>query len=66
VIPSVGGSLADPQLHTVLQIDARSGRVVRAYRTRGRPRDLVASGNHAWVATTEPNELVRFSGAATR
>jgi len=27
-IPSVGGSLADPQLHTVLEIDARSGRIV--------------------------------------
>ncbi len=65
-IPSVGGYLADPQLHTVLEIDARSGRIVRSYRTRGRPRDVVATGNHAWVATTAPNELVRFSGAAAR
>jgi hypothetical protein len=65
-IPSVGGYLADPQLHTVLEIDARSGRIVRSYRTRGRPRDVVATGDNAWVATTEPNELVSFSGAATR
>lgn len=36
-IPSVGGSLADPQLHTVLEIDARSGRIVRSYRTRAAP-----------------------------
>jgi len=65
-IPSVGGYLADPQLRTVLEIDARSGRVVRSYHTRGRPRDVVATGNNAWVATTEPNELVSFSGSATR
>ena len=65
-IPSVGGSLADPQLHTVLEIDARSGRIVRSYRTRGRPRDVVEAGNTAWVATTEPNELVSFSGSVTR
>jgi streptogramin lyase len=65
-IPSVGGALADPQLHTVLEIDARSGHIVRSYRTRGRPRDVVAAGNHVWVATTEPNELVSFSGAAAR
>jgi len=65
-IPSVGGHLADPQLHTVLEIDARRGRIVRSYRTRGRPRDVVATGNNAWVATTEPNELVNFSGSVTR
>jgi hypothetical protein len=65
-IPSVGGHLADPQLHTVLEIDARSGRILRSYRTRGRPRDVVAAGNTVWVATTAPNELVSFSGAATR
>jgi DDE domain len=65
-IPWVGGSLADPQLHTVLEIDARSGRIVRSYRTRGRPRDVLAAGNTAWVATTEPNELVSFSGSVTR
>jgi hypothetical protein len=64
-IPSVGGYAADPQLHTVLEIDAGSGRIVRSYRTRGRPHDLVAIGNSVWVATTEPNELVRFSGSAT-
>jgi|SRR6266545_3095169 len=65
-IPSVGGSLADPQLHTVLEIDAGSGRILRSHRTRGRPRDVVARGDEAWVATTEPNELVSFSGAAAR
>jgi hypothetical protein len=65
-IPSVGGSLADPRLQTVLEIDTRSGRILRSYRTRGRPRDVVAAGNHVWVATTEPNELVSFSGAAAR
>jgi streptogramin lyase len=65
-IPSTGGSLADPQLHTVLEIDARSGRIVGSYETRGRPQDLVAAGDSVWVATTEPNELVRFSSPATR
>jgi hypothetical protein len=65
-IPSVGGYLADPQLHAVLEIDARSGRIVRSYRTHGRPRDVVAAGDQVWVATTEPNELVSFSGAAAR
>jgi hypothetical protein len=64
-IPSTGGYLADPQLHTVLEIDARSGRVVSSYRTRGRPQDLVAAGDSVWVATTEPNELVRFSSSGT-
>jgi streptogramin lyase len=64
-IPSTGGYLADPQLHTVLEIDARSGRIVSSYRTRGRPQDLVAAGNSVWVATTEPNELVRFSSSGT-
>lgn len=44
----------------------RQGRILRSYRTRGRPRDVVAAGNTVWVATTEPNELVSFSGAATR
>jgi hypothetical protein len=39
---------------------------VRFCRTRGRPRDVVATGNNAWVATTEPNELVSFSGSAAR
>jgi streptogramin lyase len=63
-IPSVGGSLADPQLHTVLEIDTRNGGILRSYRTSGRPRDVVAIGNQVWVATTEPNELVSFSGAA--
>jgi len=63
-IPSTGGYLADPQLHTVLEIDARSGRIVNSYRTRGRPHDLVvAVGNSVWVATTEPNEVVRFSSS---
>jgi DNA-binding beta-propeller fold protein YncE len=65
-IPSTGGSLADPQLHTVLEIDARSGRIVGSYRTRGRPQDLVAAGDSVLVATTEPNELVRFSSSGTR
>jgi streptogramin lyase len=65
-IPSVGGSLADPQLHTVLEIDAASGRIVGSYQTRGRPHDIVAAGNSVWVATTEPNELVRFPSSATR
>jgi streptogramin lyase len=64
-IPSVGGSLADPQLHTVLEADAGSGRIPRSYHTRGRPYDLVAAGNSVWVATTQPNELVRLSGSAT-
>jgi hypothetical protein len=50
----------------VLEIDVGSGRIVPSYRTRGRPRDVVATGNHVWVATTEPNELVSFSGAAAR
>jgi hypothetical protein len=59
-IPSVGGYLADPQLHTVPEIDAASGRIVGSYHARGRPQDLVAAGNSVWVATTEPNELVRF------
>jgi hypothetical protein len=65
-IPSVGGYLADPQLHAVLEIDTRSGHIVRSYRTRGRPRDVVAGGNQVWVATTEPNELVSFADAAAR
>ena len=65
-IPSVGGSLANPQLHTVVEIDAASGRVVGSFRTRGRPRDLVAVGDTAWVGTTEPNELVRLTSSATR
>jgi hypothetical protein len=65
-IPSVGGYLADPQLHAVLEIDTRSGRIMRSYRTRGRPRDVVAAGNQVWVATSEPNELVSFSAAAAR
>jgi hypothetical protein len=65
VIPSTGGSLADPQLRSVLEIDAGSGRIVGSYQTRGRPRDLVAAGDSVWVATTEPNELVRFSSSAT-
>jgi hypothetical protein len=64
-IPSVGGYLADPQLHTVLEADAGSGRIVRSYHTRGRPYDLVAAGNSVWVATAEPNELIRLSGSAT-
>jgi hypothetical protein len=64
-IPSVDGYLADPQLHSVLEIDPGSGRIVRSYHTRGRPYDLVAAGNSVWVATTEPNELVRLSGSAT-
>jgi hypothetical protein len=62
-IPSTGGSLADPQLHTVLEIDAHSGRILGSYRTRGRPQDLVAAGDSVWVATTEPDELVRFSSS---
>jgi hypothetical protein len=65
-IPSVGGYLADPQLHAVLEIDTRSGHIVRSYRTRGRPRDVVAGGKQVWVATTEPNELVSFADAAAR
>jgi hypothetical protein len=64
-IPSTGGSLADPQLHTVLEIDAQSGRILSSYQTRGRPQDLVAAGKSVWVATTEPNELVRFSSSGT-
>jgi hypothetical protein len=64
-IPSVGGSLADPQRHTVLEIDARSGRILGSYHNRGRPQDLVAAGDSVWVATAEPNELVRFSSSAT-
>ena len=64
--PCVGGNRADAQLHTVLEIDVGSGRIVPSYRTRGRPRDVVATGNHVWVATTEPNELVSFSGVAAR
>jgi streptogramin lyase len=62
-IPSTGGSLADPQRHTVLEIDTRSGRILGSHHTRGRPQDLVAAGNSVWVATTEPSELVRFSGS---
>jgi hypothetical protein len=50
----------------VLEIDVGSGCIVPSYRTRGRPRDDVATGNHGSVATTEPNELVSFSGAAAR
>jgi hypothetical protein len=65
-IPSVGGSLADPQLHTMLEIDAGSGRIVGSYQPRGRPQDLVAAGHSVWVATTEPNELVRFPSSTTR
>jgi hypothetical protein len=38
-IPSVGGYLATHSC-TVLEIDAYSGRIVRSYRTRGRPRDV--------------------------
>jgi hypothetical protein len=34
-----------------------------SFRTRGRPQDLVAAGGSVWVATTEPNELVRFSSS---
>lgn len=64
-IPSTGGYLADPQLHSVLEIDAQSGRILGSYHTRGRPQDLVAAGNSVWVATTEPNELVRFSSSGT-
>jgi streptogramin lyase len=30
------------------------------------PNDLVAAGNSVWVATTEPNEVVRFSSSAKR
>jgi len=63
-IPSTVGYLADPQLHTVLEIDAQSGRIVSSSRTRGRPHDLVAAGDSVWVATTEPNELVRSSAQA--
>jgi len=65
-IPSTGGSLADSHLHTVLEIDVQSGRIVGSYRTRGRPQDLVAAGDSVWVATTEPNELVRFSSSGAR
>jgi hypothetical protein len=65
-IPSTGGSLADPQLRTLLEIDAPSGRIMGSYRTRGRPQDFVAAGDSVWVATTEPNELVRFSSSGTR
>ena len=36
-IPSTGGYLADPQLHTLLEIDAHSGRILGSSRTRGRP-----------------------------
>jgi len=50
----------------VLEIDAQSGRIVGSYRTRGRPQDLVAAGDSVWVATTEPNELVRFSSSGAR
>ncbi len=62
-IPSTGGSLADPQLHTVLELDAQSGRVVGSYHPRGRPQDLVAAGNSVWVATTGPNQLVRITSS---
>jgi hypothetical protein len=49
----------------VLEIDAQSGRTMVSYQTRGRPQDLVAAGDSVWVATSEPNELVRFSSSAT-
>lgn len=64
-IPSTGGYLADPQLHTLLEIDAQSGRIMGSHHPRGRPQDLVAAGDSVWVATTEPNELVRFTSAGT-
>jgi hypothetical protein len=48
----------------VLEIDAASGRTMGSYQTRGRPQDLVAAGDSVWVATTEPNEVVRFSSSA--
>jgi hypothetical protein len=57
---------AAPGRRHVGGVGAHSGHIVRSYRTRGRPRDVVAAGNHVWVATTEPNELVSFSGAAAR
>ena len=59
-IPATDGFLADPRRHALLKIDARSGRILETFRAKGHPRAIVAVDGHAWVATTEPDELVRF------
>jgi hypothetical protein len=61
-IPSTGGFMADSRRHEVLKINARSGRIVKKFRAKGQPRAIVAVGGQAWVATTGPDELVRFGG----
>jgi hypothetical protein len=57
-IPSTGGYMADPRRHTVLKIAVSDGRILGSFRTEGRPRAVVAEPDGAWVATSEPNELV--------
>jgi DNA-binding beta-propeller fold protein YncE len=59
-IPSAGGFLSDPSRHEVLEIDAGSGRIFKSFQAKGQPRAVVALGETAWVATSHPNELVRF------
>jgi streptogramin lyase len=61
-IPSPSGFAADSRRHEVLRIDARTGRIPETFHAKGRPRAIVAAGDHAWVATTRPDELVRFGG----
>jgi outer membrane protein assembly factor BamB len=61
-IPATGGFLADSRRHEVLKIDARSGRILETFRAKGQPRAIVAVDRQAWVATTEPDELVLFGG----
>jgi DNA-binding beta-propeller fold protein YncE len=64
-IPATGGFLANPRPHTVLEIDAESGRTLARFRAEGRPRAVVAVGDAAWVATSSPNALARFPGRSS-
>jgi DNA-binding beta-propeller fold protein YncE len=59
-IPSAGGALADPSLRAVVKIDAKTGRRLETFHTRGRPRAVVATPGGAWVATSGPNRLLRL------
>jgi hypothetical protein len=65
-IPSVGGSLADQQLHTVLEIDARSGHIVRSYRTRGRPRGELRHGRSRHPPAAAPLRATLAQDAGRR
>ena len=41
----------------MLEIDARSGRIVSSYRTRGRPQDLVAAGDSVHYQSSTPHRV---------